>query len=329
MNKVSDVTISTLAPGKILPVKRPGDFFYFIEATGPLSVRTNRDDWKPFGVGRGLNWKTREFKWTEIRNDSAVSIRFAFYSGYCQFRDRRLNAYGGDFLTRTFAPILPMQQGICSTGSFFLEDGEEYTGGIPGVECRICPFPLDGGTIGVVKDGVIIDVITASQMREIKTSGEITFRNISGSEKLFVFFSNAVPGYPCPTPPPEEPPGALEWEYLLFDGIWVPTPAGVVTIPPGLSYEGGGLPIVMLRATNMGAAPVTFTGSAVVFTPSLPPPSMILFMFPSDTVNPGNTIDFSPYNSAEIGTENGNFTYVLTVDGHITFTVPFNFTYSS
>lgn len=262
-NKVSIAKLITVPPGESFPVREAGDYFYIIETTGTVQIRTSISTaWQPYQVGTGKVLKHGQFSWIEIRNQTANPIRLALYLGFCRYIDKRLNVFNGAFFNgETDAPISAKMLGVsyrrvCSSGIITLADGETYVTQGGESQYQVTAFPLAGDfsdLMAVEIGGVVVDTFYRPYVKPYKTSEQITFRNISGIPQQYIFFSVLGAGAgPCPSGPPGVSPFEFMWEET---GTWEAfTPGATIQRPVTLPF----VPFLYVRCVNTSGAPILF-----------------------------------------------------------------------
>lgn len=205
-NQASRVETFTIPPGEKALRSGLGNFFYFIESSGPLRARTNLDPFKPFDVGTGVNYgrKTRSFSYVEIFNENAEAVTLTLYRGFAQYIDRRLNAPG---YRKPGLPTLPVPSGVISSGEITLEEFDSYAAIDPlGRQRKIIVHALTEGRLTPIDPNddppVPLDtwIHAAGETRVYESSQPLDFyeENETGGTYLFTVLGNVAP-----PPPPE------------------------------------------------------------------------------------------------------------------------------
>lgn len=96
-SSVPDQTIVfTIPPGGMRRVEGLADRFYFVEATGPVRIKTGVIPEKVYTKGRGKRLPPPAlFKYAEIHNDNAIAVRIEMEWSFGEEIDNRLNIVAG------------------------------------------------------------------------------------------------------------------------------------------------------------------------------------------------------------------------------------------
>lgn len=101
------------------------DRYQFIEASGPIEVKTEKSDWIPHNAGTGEIYPTGEiFNRIEIRNTTDTDINVVFFVGFDTYIDNRFTVIPGRLDSILFAKDAPTE--ILTTEST-LDDDEDVT----------------------------------------------------------------------------------------------------------------------------------------------------------------------------------------------------------
>ncbi len=87
--KGSKTERGAIAAGGLLRIDAFGDYFYFISASGAISVKTNTSPDKEFESRVGEFFPVGPFGWLELRNHTGEAVTFLLYYGFGRLIDNR------------------------------------------------------------------------------------------------------------------------------------------------------------------------------------------------------------------------------------------------
>lgn len=198
-NQVSSAETFTILPGQTVPRNGLGNFFYFIEANGPLMGRSNLDPLKPFDVGTGVYYgpKTKSFNRMEIANEQSFPITVTLYRGFARYIDRRLNTTA--FRRQMNVPIVPPLSTMES--QTWSPAAAEEISVVGGHQRCVTIFSLENAAITVLNEsGNVIDQWEGEEnsYRTYCTDQTLTFRQTSGDGSYTIFEAGNLASAPAP-----------------------------------------------------------------------------------------------------------------------------------
>lgn len=104
------VTKTIFANGGKAVINCYGDFYYFIEASGPISAKTEKSGWIPHSAGTGEIYPRGEiFNRIEILNETDEDIEVTFFVGFDAYIDNRFTVIPGRLSSILFAQDAPTE----------------------------------------------------------------------------------------------------------------------------------------------------------------------------------------------------------------------------
>lgn len=187
----------TIAAGGLMSINCYGNFYYFVEASGAISVRSNKSAWIPHNAGTGEQYpEDNFFERLEIRNDGDEEVSITLFVGFDTYIDNRFTVIPGRLDSILFtqdAPtaIIPTELDLDpeTTQNF---DGTPPTGYLQRKEIWAIKNGPDGDPWFVdADDNKIIPILEASDGPAfvLNVSGAISVRNFDDTNNAAVTVS--------------------------------------------------------------------------------------------------------------------------------------------
>lgn len=88
ISRASVVGYATIPAGGMVAFSHYGERFYFVTATGPISVKTDASPEKPFRKGTGLTLpEGQRFKRLEVKNYTTIPVSIQLFMGFGEYVD--------------------------------------------------------------------------------------------------------------------------------------------------------------------------------------------------------------------------------------------------